>query len=83
MVSRLAEHFKLKVKMNVVRQKSVEVEKTEQLIKRFYEDDKNVWQFSGCKDYRKIVVNIVNRSRPWLTSSLLKKQARHQCDACT
>ena len=29
------------------------------------------------------LVNIVNRSRPRLTSSLLKKQARHQCDVCT
>ena len=29
------------------------------------------------------VVNIVNRSRPRLTSCLLKKQARHQCDVCT
>ena len=28
-------------------------------------------------------VNIVNRSRPRLTSCLLKKQARHQCDVCT
>ena len=30
-----------------------------------------------------VVVNIVNRSRPQLTSCLLKKQARHQCDVCT
>ena len=29
------------------------------------------------------LVNIVNRSRPRLTSCLLKKQARHQCDVCT
>ena len=30
-----------------------------------------------------VIVNIVNRSRSGLTSSLLKKQARHQCDVCT
>ena len=30
-----------------------------------------------------ILVNIVNRSRPRLTSYLLKKQARHQFDVCT
>ena len=30
-----------------------------------------------------ILVNNVNRSRPRLTSCLLKKQARHQCDVCT
>ena len=29
------------------------------------------------------IFNIVNRSRPRLTSSLLKKQARHLCDVCT
>ena len=29
------------------------------------------------------VVNIVNRSRPRLTSCLFKKQARHQFDVCT
>ena len=29
------------------------------------------------------IINIVNRSRPRLTSYLLKKQARHQCDVFT
>ena len=30
-----------------------------------------------------LLVNIVNRSRSRLTSCLLRKQARHQCDVCT
>ena len=37
------------------------------------------WSWSRCS----LLVNIVNWSRPRLTSCLLKKQTRHQSDVCT